>query len=56
MVSVRNLASLLYQAAATQLDMLALPVLATLGIAVIATQPVVVRVLRIEPAEILRSE
>lgn len=54
--SARYLASLLYQVKAAQLDMLALPLLAILGIAVVATQPVIARALRIDPAEILRSE
>ena len=56
LLSARYLASLLYGVKAAQPAMLALPVLALLGIAIVAAQPVIRRALRIEPAEILRSE
>jgi putative ABC transport system permease protein len=56
LLSARYLASLLYGVKAAQPVMLALPVLALLGITSVATQPVIRRALRIEPAEILRSQ
>jgi ABC-type lipoprotein release transport system permease subunit len=48
--------SLLYQVKAADPDMLALPLLAILGVAVVATLPAILRASRIEPAEILRAE
>ena len=56
MLSARYLASLLYGVKAGQPSMLVMPLLAILAIAISATQPVVALALRIEPAEILRSE
>jgi ABC-type antimicrobial peptide transport system permease subunit len=56
MGSARYIELLLYQVKAAEPDMLTLPPLAILGVAVVATLPAVLRALRIEPAEILRSE
>lgn len=52
----RYLASLLYGVKAAQLSMLAMPLFATLAIAIFATQPVISHALSIDPAEILRAE
>jgi predicted permease len=54
MGSARYVESLLYQVKAA--EMAALPLLAILSVAVVAIVPAISRALRIEPAEILRSE
>jgi putative ABC transport system permease protein len=54
--STRYIESLLYQMKAGEPEMAALPPLAILGVALVATLPAVLRALQIEPAEILRSE
>jgi putative ABC transport system permease protein len=56
MGSARYLESLLYQVKAGEPEMAALPPLAILVVALVATAPAVLRALRIDPAEILRSE
>jgi predicted permease len=56
MGSARYVESLLYQVKAAEPDMAALPPLAILSVAVVAILPAISRALRIEPAEILRSE
>jgi putative ABC transport system permease protein len=56
MGSARYIESLLYQVTAAEPHLAALPLLAVLGIAGLATVPAVLRALRIEPAEILRYE
>jgi predicted permease len=54
--SARQIESLFYRVKATDIDMLALPVIAILVTAVIAMLPAVLRALRTDPTEILRSE
>jgi predicted permease len=54
--ATRYIESLLYQMKAGDPTMAGLPPLAILGVAFAATLPAVLRALRIEPAEILRSE
>jgi len=56
MGSARYLESLLYHVKAGEPEMAALPPLAILVVALVATAPAVSRALRIDPAEILRSE
>ena len=56
MGSARYVESLLYQVKAAELDIAALPPLAILSVAVVAILPAILRAMRIEPAEILRSE
>jgi ABC-type lipoprotein release transport system permease subunit len=56
MGSVRFIESLLYQARATDLWMLALPCFAILGSAVLAALPAVLRALRLDPVAMLRAE
>jgi ABC-type antimicrobial peptide transport system permease subunit len=56
MGSARYLESLLYQVKAGEPEMAALPPLTILVVALVATAPAVSRALRIDPAEILRSE
>jgi ABC-type antimicrobial peptide transport system permease subunit len=56
MGSARFIESLLYQVKAAEPAMTTLPPLAILCVAVLATVPAVLRALRIEPAETLRSE
>ncbi len=56
MGSARYFESLLYGVKAAEPGMVTLPPLAILGVAVVATLPAVLRALRIQPAEILRSE
>jgi putative ABC transport system permease protein len=56
MVSTRYVESLLYQVKAAEPDIAALPALAILSVAVVAILPAISRAMRIEPAEILRSE
>ena len=54
--SVRYLETLFYQVKATDPRMLAIPTLAILTAAMLAASPAVIRALRIDPSEILRSE
>lgn len=54
--AARYAASLFYQVKATDADMLALPVCAFLVTALLATLPAVLRALRTDPTEILRTE
>ena len=54
--AARYVASLFYQVKATDADMIALPACAILLTALIATLPAVLRALRTDPTEILRSE
>jgi len=56
MRSARYVESLLYQVKAAEPDIAALPALAILSVAVVAILPAISRAMRIEPAEILRSE
>jgi predicted permease len=54
--AARYVASLFYQVKATDADMIALPTCAILLTALIATLPAVLRALRTDPTEILRTE
>jgi ABC-type lipoprotein release transport system permease subunit len=54
--SARYIESLFYQVKATDVDMLALPACAILLTALVATLPAIVRALRTDPAQILRTE
>ena len=54
--AARYVASLFYQVKATDADIIALPTCAILLSALVATLPAVVRALRTDPTEILRSE
>lgn len=54
--AARYVASLFYQVKATDADMIALPACAILLSALVATLPAVLRALRTDPTEILRSE
>ena len=54
--AARYVQSLLYQAKASDADMLALPACAILITALVATLPAVLRALRTNPTEILRAE
>ena len=56
MGSARYLESLLYQVKALEPDLALFPPLAILAVTALATVPAILRALRIEPAEILRSE
>ncbi|MHB8390512.1 MAG: ABC transporter permease [Acidobacteriaceae bacterium] len=56
LASVQYLETLFYQVKATDPVMLAIPLLAILAAAVLAASPAIIRALRINPAEILRSE
>ena len=56
MGSARYVESLLYQVKAAEPDIAAVPLLAILSVTVVAILPAIRRALRIEPAEILRSE
>jgi len=56
MGSVRYLEALFYQVKATDPGMLAIPLLSILAATLLATAPAVLRALRVDPAEILRSE
>ena len=55
-VAARYVQSLFYQVKATDADMIALPTCAMLLSALVATLPAVLRALRTDPIEILRSE
>jgi len=54
--AARSVASLFYQVKATDADMIALPMCALLLTALVATLPAVLRALRTDPTEILRTE
>jgi ABC-type antimicrobial peptide transport system permease subunit len=54
--ATRYVASLFYQVKATDADMIALPTCVFLLTALVATIPAVLRALRTDPSEILRSE
>ena len=54
--AARDVQSLFYQVKATDAEMIALPTFAILLIALVATLPAVLRALRTDPTEILRSE
>lgn len=54
--SVRWIASLLFEAAPTDPGILALPLLAIFGVAVLAALPAVIRAVRIDPVSMLRME
>ena len=54
--AARYVASLFYQVKATDADMIALPACAILLTALVATLPAVLRALRTDPTEILRTE
>ncbi len=54
--AARYVESLFYQVKATDADMLALPAVAILVTALVATLPAVLRALRTDPTEILRAE
>ena len=56
MGSARYVESLLYRVKVAEPDIAALPPLAILGVALVAILPAISRAMRIEPAEILRSE
>ena len=56
MASVRYIESLLFQVKGTDLGMLVVPSLAILAAAVLAALPGVIRAVRIDPWQILRSE
>ncbi len=56
MASVRYIETLFYQVKATDLRMLALPALAVFGAALVAALPAVIRAVRIDPVDTLRSE
>jgi predicted permease len=56
MASVRYIESLFYQVKATDLGMLALPSLAIVAAALLASLPAVIRAVRIDPATTLRAE
>jgi putative ABC transport system permease protein len=55
-ISARYVTDLLYQVSATDVSMLALPSLVLLAVALTAALPAVVRAVRIDPVEMLRSE
>jgi ABC-type lipoprotein release transport system permease subunit len=54
--AARYVESLFYQVKATDADMIALPTCAMLFSVLVATLPAMLRALRTDPAEILRSE
>jgi predicted permease len=56
LMSVRFIESILYQVKAGDLGMLALPSLTIVVLALLASAPAVMRAVRIDPADILRSE
>jgi len=56
MASARYLESLLYQVKATDANALALPALALLAAALLASLPPLIRAIRIDPVRVLRSE
>jgi putative ABC transport system permease protein len=56
MASVRYIETLFYQVKATDVGMLALPALAVFGAAMVAALPAVMRAVRVDPVDTLRSE
>ncbi len=56
MASVRSITSLLYQAKATDVGALAVPAMAILIAALLASVPAVIRAVRIDPVAMLRAE
>jgi putative ABC transport system permease protein len=54
--TVRYIESLLYQVRATELNLLALPILAVIGMAMLAALPPVLRAVRIDPVSMLRAD
>ena len=56
MASVRYIETLFYQVKATDVGMLALPALAVFGAALVAALPAVMRAVRVDPVDTLRSE
>ncbi|HWB84616.1 MAG TPA: ADOP family duplicated permease [Bryobacteraceae bacterium] len=56
MVSARYIGSLLYEVKPTGISALALPSLALIAAAILAALPPVIRAIRIDPVEVLRSE
>jgi ABC-type antimicrobial peptide transport system permease subunit len=56
LMSVRFIESILYQVKAGDLGMLVLPSLTIVAVALLAAAPAVMRAVRIDPADILRSE
>ena len=54
--SSRYIETLFYQVKATDVGMLSLPLLVLMGTALISTIPAILRAVRTEPSEILRSE
>jgi len=56
LASVRYIETLIYQVKSTDLSMLALPSLTLVAAALIAALPTIIRAVRIDPAETLRSE
>jgi len=56
LASVRYIEALIYQVKSTDLSMLALPSLTLIAAALIAALPTIIRAVRIDPAETLRSE
>ncbi len=54
--SVRHIESLLYQVRATELNLLALPVLTVIGTAMLTALPPVIRAVRIDPVSMLRAD
>jgi ABC-type lipoprotein release transport system permease subunit len=56
MISVRFIASLFYEVKATDFGALAVPSLTILAAAIVAALPAVMRAVRIDPAEMLRTE
>jgi predicted permease len=55
-VSARYIGSLLYEVKPTGISALAVPSLALIGAAILAALPPVIRAIRVDPAEVLRSE
>ena len=56
MASLRSIESLLYQVKATDLEVLAIPSLAILAVALLAALPAVIHAVRIDPISVLRAE
>jgi len=56
MSSIRYVETLFYQVKGTDLPMLALPSLAIVAAALLASLPAVIQAVRIDPAEMLRAE
>jgi ABC-type antimicrobial peptide transport system permease subunit len=56
LASARFIESLLFEVQASDLTMILTPLLALMGVAIVAALPPSIRILRIDPAETLRSE